>query len=195
MSDFDFDFTLADDDDLFTQPERLEPPNQERSNQIGPRKKTQAEYEKILLAQYKPKADTKPRFDRFVALNPAQQPLVNFLQKQDHGDIKPSWRAQLCIPPLGVEIDTEEPAEMLSVNVADLRPTVLKWTNTTKKYLHLIVDDVLKLVFKRCVPLSLVDLEVPFRTLHAALTRDSAQLQTAQTQFADFGIALQATRV
>ena len=158
-------------------------------------KKTQVEYEQILLETYKPKADTKPRFDRFVALNPAQQPLINFLQKRDHGEVKPSWRAQLCIPPLGVELNTDEPADIPVISVADIRTTVLQWTNTTKQNLHLIVDDALKLVFRRCVPLSLVDLEVPFRTLHVALTRDSSQLQTAQNQFANFGIALQANRV
>lgn len=162
----------------------------------------QAELELRLLEQYPPKsdqpkaADLKPRFDRFVALNPAQQPMINFLQKRDHGDPRPSWLAQLCIPPLGVKLQEPEPDEYVVIGVADIRPTVLSWSNTDEEYLPLIVEDKLKLTFKRCIQSdALVDLDVPFRTLNTALVKDVTQFQKAQTQFAEFGIALSAARV
>jgi hypothetical protein len=155
--------------------------------------------ERQLLDKYPPKADkptadAKPRYDRFVALNPAQQPMINFLQKPDHGDLRPSWRAQLCIPPLGVELDEPDANEYVVVNVPDIRQTVLSWSSTDEEYLPLIVEDKLKLTFKRCIHSNaLVDLEVPFRTLHTALVKDVNQFQKAQTQFAEFGIALSAS--
>lgn len=162
----------------------------------------QAELERQLLEQYPPKADQpkaadlKPRFDRFVALNPAQQPMINFLQKRDHGDPRPSWLAQLCIPPLGVKLQEPEPDEYVVIGVADIRPRVLSWSNTDEEYLPLIVEDKLKLTFKRCIQTdALVDLDVPFRTLNTALVKDVTQFQKAQTQFAEFGIALSAARV
>ena len=164
--------------------------------------KIQSELERQLLEKYPPKADQpkaadlKPRFDRFVALNPAQQPMINFLQKKDHGDLRPSWRAQLCIPPLGVKLQEPEPDEYVVVGVADIRPTVLSWSNTDEEYLPLLVEDKLKLTFKRCIQSdALVDLDVPFRTLNTALVKDVTQFQKAQTQFAEFGIALSAARV
>jgi hypothetical protein len=157
--------------------------------------KTHASLEAILLQTYlpkpaKPEADTKPRYDRFIALNPAQQPLVNFLQ-QPHGELRPSWRAQLCIPPLGVKPEEPEPKVSRVVKVAEIRPAVLQWSSTDDEYLHLVVENKLNLTFKRCVYSdALVDLDVPFRTLYTALVDDVTEFQRAQTQFAEFGIAL-----
>jgi hypothetical protein len=138
---------------------------------------------------------TRPRKDKFIALNPEQQELVNLLSTHKLDELDARWRAELCIKPAGVTVSVPEPMVAVPVSLLDVRPAVLDWSaqplNTETEYLHLDLSNILTLTFRRCVRSPLIDLDAPFDTLQAALVKGDADFfHRAQDEFAAYGIML-----
>ena len=142
-----------------------------------------------------PQRPRKGKRNRYVAMNPAQQQLVNFLSGPNRDKEMPAiWRAQLCILPIGVQEEVPEPDKSNIVNISNVRSQVLEWSRTTDPYLHLSLKDKdlrLDLIFKRCVLAPWVDSDRPFVALNQALKENDANLfSEAQQQFAEYGVVL-----
>jgi hypothetical protein len=207
MSQLDDDFFVNNEDngDLFedfvqeevVQPQRLSP-NLLPSPQTSPVANSlpsQQTLEDLLLARGVKKKKRLKR-DKYIALNPQQQDLVNFLSRHKPDEITSArWRAELCISPAGVKIAVPEPMVAIPVGLLDVRSAVLDWSaqrlDRDNVFLHLDLSNILTLTFKRCVHSPMIDLDVPFDTLHAALVQGDADIfHKAQDEFAAYGIML-----
>lgn len=154
--------------------------------------------ETISVGNEPPKPAQRPRKgkrNRYVAMNPAQQQLVNFLSGPNRDKEMPAiWRAQLCILPIGVQEEVPEPDKSNIVNISNVRSQVLEWSRITDPYLHLSLKDKdlrLDLIFKRCVLAPWVDSDRPFVALNRSLKENDANLfSEAQQQFAEYGVVL-----
>ena len=181
------------------EPQRQEPQRQEPQRQKSAQDQLQLENKLLATIEKPSKSPLKPpkaTRHRYVAMNPAQQQLVNFLSGPNRGKEMPAiWRAQLCIVPVGVQDEVPEPDKYYIVKIHGVRSKVLQWSRAEKDpYLHLSINDKgiqLDLVFKRCVFGPWVDSDRPFFALNRALTENDADLfSEAQRQFAELGVVL-----
>ena len=162
----------------------------------------QAETEAALMSKFpstlRKKAPTSKKSSKqskYVALNPAQQPMINFLARPNREPVtRFSWRAQLCIPPLNVDTARlEVPADAKTVSVQDVPTEVIAWSKRKSLApLHLQIDDVY-LTFERCVASPIIDLSKPFTTLQAVLAGENL-LYELQNQFAEYGLVFHLTK-
>jgi hypothetical protein len=161
----------------------------------------QAATEAALMSEFpstlRPKKLTSKakKHPKFVALNPAQQPMINFLARPRREPVtRFSWRAQLCIPPLNVDTARlEVPADAKVVAVEDIAREVISWSKRKSlEPLYLQVEDVY-LTFERCVVSTIVDLSKPFQTLQAVLAGEDLMYEL-QNQFAEYGLVFHLTK-
>jgi hypothetical protein len=137
-----------------------------------------------------PKKSRHPKRPHYIAMDPAQQPMIDFLSKPDHGPVKrTAWLAQLCIPPIGIDQSYEVSRDAKMVTVSEIQSAVVEWAKSEDlgPY-HLQVGGVY-LTFTRCVPASVIELNKPFETLQLVLQGQDL-LYEAQNQFAEYGLVL-----
>jgi hypothetical protein len=159
-------------------------------------------FEAFVLAQSppvpaKPKAKRNPRKKserskrlHYIAMDPAQQPMIDFLSKPDHGPVtRTDWLAQLCIPPIGIDLPRKVFANLKNATVGTIQSEVIEWAKSEDLGpFGLKVGDVY-LTFTRCVPASAIELNKPFETLQLVLQGQDL-LYEAQNQFAEYGLVL-----
>lgn len=160
-----------------------------------------SEFEAAVLAQSAPAAKPKakrnppkksrrPKRPHYIAMDPAQQPMIDFLSNPNNGPVtRVSWLAQLCIPPIGIDLPHKAATSSKVVSVSGIQSAVIEWAKTEHLGPYdLKVGDVY-LTFTRCVPAPVIELNKPFETLQLVLQgRDL--LYEAQNQFAEYGLVL-----
>jgi hypothetical protein len=160
----------------------------------------QLEAERALMAKFpsqfkEAQVVKKPKRSEYVAMNPAQQRLINFLAKRSGPITRYSWQAQLCIPPMGFDAQPRlVPQDLIKVGREDVQPTVIDWSKKPTKTLHLqiadeedVEDGGVYLTFSRCVVTPIVDMTKPFETLERVLLGEEP-FYNAQTEFAEYGL-------
>lgn len=137
-----------------------------------------------------PKKSRHPKRPHYIAMDPAQQPMIDFLSNPNNGPVtRASWLAQLCIPPIGIDVPREASTRSKVVTIKGIQSAVIEWAKTEDLGPYdLKVGDVY-LTFTRCVPAPVIELNKPFETLQLVLQgRDL--LYEAQNQFAEYGLVL-----
>jgi hypothetical protein len=135
--------------------------------------------------------EKQPSRLHYIALDPAQQGMVQFLSKPGHDPVtRASWLAQLCIPPIGID-DEPQPAPFntRAVEIAQIQSRVINWAKSNNLQPLVIRVGSVYLKFKRCVAAPVIELSKPFETLQKVLQGEDLLYQ-AQNEFAEYGLVM-----